>query len=299
MNVEWFESFLETARSRSLSKAAEKLNITQPALSKQIRRLEEAVGARLLRRSSSGVELTEAGRLLQERIPAVLDELQAIFSEAGQFGTRQKIAFGTLPSLAAYYLPQKVIRLQQQRRPVLLDVHVLGTSEELVRALHQGRLEAALVESKYAKPPLWGKELFAEPYYAILPLRHPLSGRASLRVGEIGGETLVVHPEPCDVRQSILRAFRAQGLEPRIGMEVDGEFVLDYAAAGAGIAIVPETNARHLGERRLTAVPVADFGAARGISLAARHRRTGERLARLLAEAAASPDAAVPAEEIG
>jgi hypothetical protein len=54
-------------------------------------------------------------------------------------------------------------------------------------------------------------------------------------------------------------------------------------------------------QRRLAAVPVADFGAARGISLAARHRRTGERLARLLAEAAAaaSPDAAVPAEEIG
>jgi LysR family transcriptional activator of glutamate synthase operon len=112
MNLEWFHGFLEASRLKSLSKASEKLNISQPALSKQIRNLEEILGVELFKRTAVGVELTEEGTLLHKRIQPILSEMESLRKDLLNLQKVSSVRLGTLPSLATYYLPQKVFEME-------------------------------------------------------------------------------------------------------------------------------------------------------------------------------------------
>lgn len=91
MRTEWLEAFLITAKTKSLTKASEQLHMTQPALSKQIRKLEEDLGATLFTRSAKGVELTEAGDILFEEIEPVLHKIRSIQKRFYQHKKLQKL----------------------------------------------------------------------------------------------------------------------------------------------------------------------------------------------------------------
>ncbi len=277
MNLEWFHSFLATARLKSLSKASEQLNLSQPALSKQVQKLEEALGVVLFTRSPAGMELTEAGTVLLTRIQPVLDELEAIRKDLQNLHDPMTIAIGALPSLAAYYLPPRILGLRQQGMEI--DIRVANTSFEVFRLLEQEAVDVAVIETKSLTRSLWSAELFFEPYYAVFPADHPLRSRWTVTLSDIASEPLVLYPLGCDVRQSVVQAFHERRMEPRIASEVAfGEFILGFVAAGAGITIVPKLIAEHIGHLPLSAAPISDFPAVRTVSLVARSRQTGKKL---------------------
>jgi LysR family transcriptional activator of glutamate synthase operon len=279
MNLEWLYSFAEVAETKNLSKAAHHLNLTQPAVSKHIQKLEASLRVKLLDRSASGVEVTEAGKVLLKRIHNIQVELREIHAELRSFQQEYSLDFGALPSLAAYYLPAKVMNLQKQQ--VKVKVHVLHTSTELVHALRQGIIEAALIESKYEQPFFWGKVLFSEPYYVVVPKNHPLSSCKYVNIADFFSEPMVMTPAQCDIHQSVMLAFRQKGYVPNIVTEVAfGEPVFGYVAAGAGITVMPEMTARTNGYADLVVLPIVDFDIERSISLVARNQKLGERVVR-------------------
>jgi LysR family transcriptional activator of glutamate synthase operon len=279
LNLEFFEGFMEAAKHKSLSRASEKLNLTHPALSKQIRKLERYYGVSLFRRSAAGVELTDAGRLLYERIQPILRDLAALQADLSKHGGLNRVALGALPSVAAHYLPPLVVKLE--KRGMTLDLTVKPTSEELSELVQAGSLDAAIVDILTSRNSLWHKPLFTEPLYAVFPPQHPYSACEAVDVKMLSQEPLVLHPPACSIRACVTRLFEREQAQPRVRMEVGfGDFLLGYVAAGAGITVVPKLAADHVGHLGLRAVPIAAEEAKRKVSLIARSAAVGRAILR-------------------
>lgn len=281
MNVEWLHSFIAAANQKSFSKAAQITNLSQPALSKHIRNLENNLGIELFHRTSMGIELTEAGERFYTRITPVLTEITAIREELQQFSQSNPIAIGGLPSLATYYLPNKMGGLKRLSRPITLMIQ--NTSNELLQSLEKGRLDAVFVDAKYTGASLWSWELFTEPYYAVLPLHHRFNARTTVELEELCEEPLIVHQAPCDSRKDIVEQIHSLGYKPNIISEVNfGDFVFGAVTSGMGITIVPELMAKNIGHLQLFAVPINNFGRTRTISLVTKNEELGLKLHHLL-----------------
>jgi LysR family transcriptional activator of glutamate synthase operon len=279
LNLEFFEGFMEAAKHKSLSKASEKLNLTHPALSKQIRKLERYYGVTLFRRSATGVELTDAGKLLYERIRPILRDLAALQADLSEYGGLSRVALGALPSAAAHYLPPLIVELE--KRGITADLVVKPTSEELIELVQAGPLYAAVVDNLSSRRSLWRKPLFTEPLYAVLPPQHPYYACESIDVKTLGREPLVLHPPACSIRACVTRLLEREQAEPWVRMEVGfGDFLLGYVAAGAGITVVPKLVGDHVSHLGLRAVPIADEEAKRTVSLIARSAAVGRAVLR-------------------
>ncbi|SMO41013.1 LysR family transcriptional regulator [Melghirimyces algeriensis] len=284
MNIEYWYHFMETARQKSILKASAKLQMTHPALSKQIRALEQYYGVTLFRRSSTGVQLTEAGNCLFQRLEVLIAEHEMLRTDLQKYAATdpKPITLGTLPSIAMFHLPAKVLRLQANG--FRMKVVVRHTTKELVELLQNDILHAVLIEKTPLHKSVWTTELFREVYYAILPTDHPLSCQSELSKKEMVQEPLVVHPNACVIRKTIVRQFERSGLVPQIGKEIDfGESILAYVAAGAGITIMPlSSTAEQVTDPRLKVIPLIDFDAERVIILATRSSLEGKHLLRYL-----------------
>jgi DNA-binding transcriptional LysR family regulator len=280
MHIEWFKAFLETSRHNSLSKTSEKLNITQPALSKQIRNLEKWLGVELFKRTALGVELTEEGLLLHQRIQPILSEIESIRNELMNLHQISSIRLGTLPSLATYYLPQRLIELT--RHGIHADMKVFNSTSEIIALLQNGTLDVGIVQKSESFPKTyWIADLFLEPFYAIIPERHRLYHRHSVTLADLKDEALIVYPNQCDVRSMIMQAYQMNGWDPNFSVEVSfGESIPGFVAAGAGISILPEIIAKHLSHSSLKAIPIDQFGKTRMISMVTPSRFMGKRLKR-------------------
>lgn len=294
MQVEWYRSFTEAVKWKSLSKAAEKLSLTQPAISKHIRNLETAFGVELFRRGTAGVELTEAGKLFLERITPVVEAIDAIEEEMRQLTERPRYALGSLPSVAAHVLPARLRDYHAAGYP--LAVSVRGSSEELTAALREGSLDAVLIDAEFAGGGLWSRDLFIEHYVAVLPQRHALQDCEELSVDRLRQEPFVFL-DKCDSLYRFERVAERYGFRPNVRLKVDStDYLLGVVAVGTGITVLPSlfrSQAERLG---LHAVPIREPELRRTIALAARTAATGGRLYRLLelgrlrkTEAAASP----------
>jgi LysR family transcriptional regulator, transcription activator of glutamate synthase operon len=281
MNVEWLHSFIAAANQKSFSKAAQITNLSQPALSKHIRNLENNLGIELFHRTSIGIELTEAGERFYTRITPVITELAAIREELQQFSQSNPIAIGGLPSLATYYLPNKMNELKKLDRPITLMIQ--NTSNELLQSLQKGRLDAVFVDVKYPEESLWSCELFTEPYYAVFPLNHRFNSRTAVDLEELCEEPLIVHQAPCDSRKDIVEQIQALGYKPNIKSEVNfGDFIFGAVTSGMGITIVPELLAKNIGHLQLFALPINNFGRTRTISLVTKNKEFGAKLYQLI-----------------
>ncbi|GIM46854.1 LysR family transcriptional regulator [Collibacillus ludicampi] len=271
-----------------MSKAAKARNLSQPALSKHIRNLEHDLDIVLFYRTSTGIELTEAGERFYNRIVPILAELSAIRQELRQFRRTTPIAIGSLPSLATYYLPQRIKGLRLLDRPMTLMIQ--NTSGELIQSLLEGRLDAVFIDTLYIRESLWSCELFTESYYAVFPLHHRFRSRKSVELAELCEEPLIVHQAPCDTRKHIIEQMESLGHKPNIISEVAfGDFILGAVAAGMGITIIPELMAKHIGHLPLFALPITNFGRNRSISIATRSRKLGSQLYEFISTSVESP----------
>jgi LysR family transcriptional regulator, transcription activator of glutamate synthase operon len=277
VNIDFIEGFLESVHLKSIAKASEKLRISHPALSKQIRALEAYFDVTLLKRSSSGVELTDDGKIFYDRIVPVFSEVKAIKKEFQSAAAKHKITLGTLPSLAAHYLPEIVYRCEENQMEIKLVVR--DTSEELEELLNRTEIDAAVLEIDPSHNSKWHKDLFIEPYIAIVYSNHRFATRSSIGLHELSSEPLILNPPSCSIRKRITSLLADLNMSPFIKAEVNfGEFIPGYVAAGAGISIVPKLAADRLGHNNLISIPIDDNRAKRLISLAAASNKTGKML---------------------
>lgn len=283
MDVEWFRSFVATAEQKSLSKASEIQHISQPAISKHVTNLENALGRTLFWRSHVGVELTPAGQVALETLKKVVFDVEQLIERLQDDAFTTRLRLGTIPSVSSHYIARR-IALIRDALGCDIDVIVQNTSHDVCELLNSGQLDVGILEDfRSLRGAYWSDKLFEESYKAIVPKSHKLSGYESLDLQALKEEPLVVFPSHCDVRKGIVAAYSSQGLQPVIKSEIAfGESILAFVAAQVGITIAPELITDHLATWPLVAIPISDFGRRRTMSIVASDEHVGRTLMRVM-----------------
>ncbi|POX42581.1 LysR family transcriptional regulator [Streptomyces sp. Ru73] len=262
MELRHLHAFVAVAEELSFTRAAERLHISQPPLSQQIKRLEREVGTALLRRTTRSVELTAAGAAFLAGVRDALGSLDAAKeaahrAAAGESGT-VRLGFSGPTS---YRELAAITREFRVKRPhVRLEVAGPFFAGELAGRLRLGELDAGLVRLPLPDAGLRVVELLRHPLAAAVPAGHPLAARDVLRLADLDGVPLVGYPSGRGsvVRKLLRITFAERGLTLEVAQEApDTHTILSLVAAGAGVGLVP-VSARHLGVPGVTLLPVAD-----------------------------------------
>lgn len=248
--------FAAIADEGNLTRAAQRLFVSQPSLTKQLKHLETQLGVRLFTRSSTGMTLTDAGHALAERVPPVLAGWDAAVRETR--GAARVLRVGFLAS-AANEATQDIVAAFRERRPGWrVDMRQSPWSDPTA-GLAGAEVPVALLRLPFPGQQLYGvRSLFHEPRCVALPTSHPLACRAQVAFAELLDEPVVVAPSLKGCwRDHWLAVSERDGREVRVGAvtEQPDEF-LSAIANGYGIALVPAATARFFARPGVAYVPV-------------------------------------------
>jgi LysR family transcriptional regulator, benzoate and cis,cis-muconate-responsive activator of ben and cat genes len=262
MELRHLRFFVTVAQERNFTRAAERVGIAQPPLSRQIRDLEQELGAVLFDRGSRPIRLTEAGRLLYEQAVQIIASVEQVGRTIRQFASAQQSRFviGVVGSIMHGALPE-VIRMFR-RRALEIDVELVElTTVEQVAALKAGRIDAGLGRVRIDDPAIRREILYEEPLIAALFADDPLAlkgGKVSL--ASLAGGTLIVYPSQPrpSYADQVLSLLRDNGFSPGKIVEVrEVQTALGLVAAQSGRAIVP-TSMQHIQREDIRYMSIAE-----------------------------------------
>jgi DNA-binding transcriptional LysR family regulator len=242
---------IAVADAGHVTRAAERLGIQQPPLTRQIRELEAELGVVLFERLPRGVRLTEVGAVVVAEARDLLARAARLPETARRAarGEQGRLAVGYTSSGAFHPFVTQQIRAFRERRPgVLLALAEDGTPE-LVQALKDERLDAAFLRSVAAEAQgLAIEPLLEEPMVAALPAAHPLARRGGpVALADLAHETFVFYRRPSGpgLYDAIIAACRQAGFSPAVGQEAPRmSSTLGLVGAGLGVSIVPASMQR-------------------------------------------------------
>ncbi|MFY3743506.1 LysR family transcriptional regulator [Anaeromyxobacter sp. Red801] len=248
MDLRELRAFLVVASELSFRRAAERLHMSQPPLSRLIAGLERDLRVRLLERSTRAVSLTPAGALLFREGPAVVERVEALEARVRERGERsgRPLRLGLSTAGFATWVPERIARLEGAASGPGVEL-TSGVPERLLRDLHLGRLDAVCVETAEGDAPGLERWVVAEDAIGVLlPATHRLARRRALRLRDLEGETFVVHPrhEHAHLYESQQRALRAAGIRYRILTKRPDESCPILVARGKGILLAARSFAR-------------------------------------------------------
>jgi DNA-binding transcriptional LysR family regulator len=252
--------FIAVAEDGSLTHAAQRLFVSQPALTKQIKHLETQLGARLFTRSRTGMALTEPGRALAERAPVLLADWDRILRETKASASRavRVLRVGYVAS-AANEATQPIVVAFSRRRPGWRAEMRQAAWSNPSAGLADGEADVALVRLPFpGHDALSTALLFTEPRCVALPDAHPLAARVVIPFRELWDETFVAAtPESGAWRDYWLATGEREGHPVRIGAVTDHpDDWLSAIVNGYGIALAPESAARYYVRPGVTYRPV-------------------------------------------
>ncbi|TCP57252.1 DNA-binding transcriptional LysR family regulator [Tamaricihabitans halophyticus] len=285
MELRHLRAFVAVAEELSFSRAAARLNISQPPLSQQIKRLEREIGVPLLSRTTRSVSLTAAGEVFLHEVRAALAGLQdatkaAHRAAAGQLGT-VRLGFSGPTSYQALLTIARTFR--EHRPDVRLEIVGPLYGGELVTKLIARETDAGLLRLPVAAPGTRVRELARHPLVAALPAEHPLAGRKSIGLSELRDEVWISYPagRGSVVNQTVRDACLAEGFAFQRKQEApDTHTILSLVGAGMGVGMVPNS-AEHLEVPNVTLVAL-DGGPYVPLGLAWRDEPPAPALAALL-----------------
>ena len=273
MELRHLRYFVSVAETENVSRAALKLHISQPALSRQIRDLEDEIGVRLLERTAKSVSLTQAGRVFLPEARAVLQRAdQAIKKAQAVAGADTELHVGYSPTPSARLLPV-ILRAYQRAMPdVRVRLHDWRNDENLA-GLRQGRLHLAfvfLLPRKSALGNLRFEALTQESARLAVSPKHPFTRRDTVSLADAAREPFVAYnrEEYPDYHRRLIAVFAKVKTKLRIVEEHDGfTSLIPAIEAGRGVALVSESFIYSAGKRvkllRLTPEPKPEiFGIA-------------------------------------
>lgn len=250
------EGFLEIARQRNLSRAAEYLLITQPALTARIQALETELGTPLFVRARRGMDLTEAGRAFRpyaERALVALNEGASLLGELGRGGTGE-LVIGAAPAVSTYVLPGVLVRFTERHPRVRLIVRT-GHSEQILEMALRREIDLGLVR-ELRHPDIESRTLYDEELILVTHAAHPLAGRGSIGVEELASVRLIMFDRTSSYYDLTNAFFRQAGIAPSGVMELDNiDAAKQMVGQGLGVALLPTTSvAAELADGRLQAL---------------------------------------------
>ncbi len=247
MELRQLRYLVALAEELNFTRAAEREHVAQPALSQQIRRLEDEVGLALVERTTRHVALTDAGEVLVVRARRVLAELDAARTELqGLRGMDTgHVTIGAMHTMGPIDLSLPLALFHDLHPGVGLTVRE-QSSEEMAEMLRIDELDLAFlsVTERVESHGLGLHQLVSEELVALLPLDHRLSGRQSVRMAELADEQFISFRVGARLRELLFAAGREAGFEPRVTLESnESQRIRRLVARGLGVSILPRSDA--------------------------------------------------------
>lgn len=232
--------FYEAALAGSFTRAAERLLVSQPAVSQQIRQLERELGLTLFQRLGRQVQLTEAGARLRdytERIFGLVGEAERSLLELRDLGAGTlRVGAGTTPGI--YVLPAYLGRFKAAHPGVEVRLEVAGSDSVLRRLLAHG-VELAVLGRPADHPAVMEEPILEDELRLVVPADHQLAGRGAVAVEELRGMQLIAREPGSATRQLAERALAISGVEAEVVMELGSTDAIKQAVAhGLGVALI-------------------------------------------------------------
>lgn len=261
VDIRQLRYFQAVAEELHFGRAAARLAIAQPALSRQVQQLEQELGTPLLRRTQRRVELLPAGALLLERSRAIQQELARAVSDVRRTGDGElgRLALGFIHSSTYGLLPSIIGRFRQLYPGIELELHELPITVQHA-ALVRGTIDLGLLRVQAAPAELEVVPVMPDPFVLAVPAKHRLAARTRVRLKDVAGEPFVMFSKDgAPLFHMRVRAMCEQaGFSPDIVQHATQiHTVVGLVGAGLGVAVVPSSG-RNLHPKQVRFVEIAD-----------------------------------------
>ena len=245
MELRHLRYFVAVAEERNFTRAAERLHMAQPPLSRSIQQLEETLEVQLFQRHSRPLKLTETGKFFYAHAVQLLAQTAELESMTRRVGNIERsLSIGFVGSTLYGMLPKIIRRFRDENATVELSLHEMSTMDQ-IRALKDGQIDVGFGRIRHEDANIRRVILREEKMIVALPEGHPLSlVKPILALSDLINETLIIFPKSPrpSYADQVLSAFEDRGLKPRRIYEVrELQIALGLVAAGEGISVVPSS----------------------------------------------------------
>ncbi|MED4583309.1 LysR family transcriptional regulator [Brevibacillus choshinensis] len=259
MDIRQLQYFVEVAKQKSFTKAANTMHVSQPSISKMMKALEEELGVVLLDRAERKMELTDAGELVYDHATKVLQLMDSLSSSIGEVRNmeRGRVKMGMMPTVGSFLLPN-VIAMFKKGYPGI-DIEMKEYSAKLLEVhVEQGSIDVGLTVLPADTDKFDAVPLQAEDLVAIVHREHWLAERASVSLAELREEAFILFTEEYAIHDVVKQACVRSGFEPRVAyMSSLWDFVGELVATQLGISLVPRSIVRRLNNSELRIVDIS------------------------------------------
>src|SRR5918997_2173160 len=244
MELRHLRYFLAVAEGLHFGRAAARVHIAQPPLSKQIQQLEQEIGVQLFKRTKRSVELTNAGKIFQREALGILKSLENAVKKArlASWGDTGWLSIGFIASSTYDVLPIILKEFKKRHPEVELVLQEIQSSEQN-QALREGRIHVSFARFPKSESGLVFETIYSEQLVAALPQAHPLNKKRSLKLTDLANEPFILQPHPPSPHvDNTMQIFANAGLTPQIVQTVEEiHTALGLVAAGIGITLLPSS----------------------------------------------------------
>jgi LysR family transcriptional regulator, low CO2-responsive transcriptional regulator len=281
MDFDQLETFLEVARHASFSRAAERRFRTQPAISSQIRALEEEVGAKLFDRSGGKVALTGAGKVFQEYAEQTLQARKTMLVTVAEMERvpRGEIVVGANEATCLHILPEVFAEFKKQYPEVGVHISRLERAK-ILESIIDNSVDFGIVSVPVEDKRMTVVNIHRDELAIIVPPGHPLSRKKQAGVAEVAQFPLLL-PKVGRTRDALENLFDDRRLKPKIAMELDSsELLKRFVAADVGVGFIARSNViEDVRAGTLVALALADASVRRDLALVFRKDKALSRAA--------------------
>lgn len=243
MELRHLKYFLVVAEELHFRRAAERLFIAQPGLSRQIRQLEEELGVPLFKRHNRKVELTPAGSFLQEKADVLLKELELVITATRQVGAglRGQLRIGYIGSAMQHTLPKLFLAVSEQYPDVHFSLKEMDNRQQ-IEALLSREIDLGFVRLERVAPPLQMRAVFEDTFSLVLPESHFLTPETFTGLKQLEEESFILFESSysSSYYETVMQLFDAEGFTPTVSHNtINASSIYRLVASGLGLAIVP------------------------------------------------------------
>ena len=240
VNLNQLRAFFLAAREKSITKAAEALYITQPAVSIQIKSLEESLQLKLFRKCGKDLEITDAGKVLYgyaEKIFLIVGEMEHVLKGYADL-TQGSLTMGTTRSFARHLMPGLLSQFQEEFPGIKVFLEV-GSSQEIADRLLEFKYDLGIIGRLPYPGKLKAVAYTREEFCLVTPPNHKFAGRKEVSLHELQDEPIIIREMGSGSRHATLSLLSAHGVKPSVLLEAGSfEFIKEYISKGRGISFL-------------------------------------------------------------
>ncbi len=262
MNLKQLEAFYLVVKKKSFTRAAEELNVTQPAVTIQVKSLEKSLNLRLIQHIGKRIQLTEAGELLYQYSEKIFDLVSDANEKMRDFKRlmRGTLQIGTTKNYARYIMPSLLSEFQRRfpRIKVILDE---GNSEDMAKSVLEKKNELALISQLNLDRKIKSFFFSTVEFVLVASPEHRFSQRRSISLRELNGEPVILREKGSGSRTAVLRKFQEYGIWPSVIIEASSlDFIVDYVKQNKAVSFMFEPDIKEELEKGILKVIFIEEG---------------------------------------